>query len=116
MITWAEGAVVHHVTHVNPEKRAARLMCNRYVEFWPADVTEDLPVTCLTCIAEPPIDVEAWRTPILAGKVSEKQRQYLQQNIQRDVDERGDEVVFRCGERHGSRRTSDARCAECGYP
>lgn len=96
MNSWRDDAgMVHTLSHVNNEKRAGRTFCSRYVEFWPKDLVEDVAVTCLTCLVEP-----------THSEVIER--------AQRDVDERGDDIVMRCQD-HLYHRDEDGRCSRCGY-
>lgn len=90
-----DDELVHQLSHMNEEKRAGRTWCGRYIEFWP-DRLLDGPVTCLVCIAQPPLSVEEWR------------------KAKRDVDERGDDLVMRC-RLHLQVTLPDGRCSQCGY-
>ena len=114
MITWNEGGVVHNVTHINKEKRAARLACTRYVEFWPRDVSEDETLSCLTCVSEPPCVYEGWPGP-LSGVTNMARVLAPSKFIQQDVDDRWQDVVDRCGPRHRLKVDSNDRCTACGY-
>lgn len=119
MITWSDvDGVVHHATHINSEKRAARLACNRYVEFWPYDVHEDEPLTCLTCIADPLIDPEGWHRISSSGfgSVTTMARLLAQSKyIQQDVDDRWQDIIHLCGPQHRLKVDENNRCVVCGY-
>lgn len=88
-----DDELVHQLSHINREKRAGRTWCGRYIEFWPNQLL-DAPVTCLLCIGEPQLDDL--------------------KNAQRDVDERGDDIVMRC-KLHLQVTLLDGRCSQCGY-
>lgn len=93
-VMYSDG-LVHELSHVNREKRAGRTWCNRYIEFWP-DHLQDIPVTCLLCIARPALTAKE------------------EAEAQRDVDERGDDIVMAC--KHHFRTTQeDGSCTHCGY-
>jgi len=97
---WRDPAGMSHwVTHINKEKRAGRIACGQYIEFWPPDVSEDAMLTCLICIGTTEEDV---------GRIERVE------NIDRDVNERGDDVVMRCNN-HLYHKDEDGRCSRCGY-
>jgi len=100
MYTLIRAGLVHWITHINEEHRAARTGCNRYEEPWPKDIVEDAPLTCLVCLTTTDADVR---------------RAERDDHVDRDIRERGDEVVGRCGAKHLGVLGDDARCAHCGY-
>ena len=87
--------LVHALSHINCEKRAGRTWCNRYIEFWPYQLL-DVPVMCVTCIAQPDLTPDQWR------------------QAKRDVDERGDDRVMGCRD-HLAFVDPERRCHLCGY-
>lgn len=102
MMTWLDGNVRHELSHWNTERRAGRTNCGRYEEFWPKDLAEDMPVTCLSCVTSP------------APEPSELHAQRARE----DVDERREDVIRACGPQHGKWRSlyhDDGRCWRCGY-
>jgi len=101
MYTWADKCgVVHSITHLNEEHRAARTGCNLYAEPWPKNIIEDVPLTCLVCVTVTDEDIR---------------RAERDDHVGRDIRERGDEVVMRCGAKHREQVDADDRCAHCGY-
>jgi len=100
MYTLIRDGLVHWPTHINEEHRAARTGCGQYFEPQPAEVSEDAPLSCLTCLTTTDEDV------MLAERVD---------HVDRDIRERGDEVVMRCGDNHLYHCEDDGRCSRCGY-
>lgn len=115
MNTWRSGFdVVHNITHMNPERRAARIGCGNYIEFWPSEVGDE-PVTCLTCLADLPIECSVWESPILSGATCPEHEQLiLSTNAQRTVDERWEDRVRACSD-HLTYRDDHGACSRCGY-
>ena len=56
-MTWfdAPATLTHILSHVNPEKRAGRTSCGRYIEFWPEDIDDSTTPTCLQCVGAAPV-------------------------------------------------------------
>jgi hypothetical protein len=100
MYTLARDGLWHRLTHINEEHRAARTGCGQYLEPQPKDVVEDAPLTCLACLTTTDEDI---------------MRAEREQHVDRDIRERGDEVVMRCGSKHLDGVDDDARCVHCGY-
>jgi hypothetical protein len=94
-MTWFDSttSLEHVLSHVNPEQRAGRTMCGRYIEFWPADVTDDAP-TCLQCLG--------------AALVTAPDDA---------VHERWEDVVRHCAlsGKHLVQADNDGYCCACGY-
>lgn len=97
MTTWLHEGLVHDFSHLNPERRAGRTFCGRYVEFWPRDLVEDGVVTCLGCVAQPRPRPAKFDSP-------------------NAVFERWEDRVRECGEnRHNLKRDERGNCVCCGY-
>jgi hypothetical protein len=100
MFTLERGGLVHYLTHINEEHRACRTGCGSYEEPWPQDIIEDAPLTCLACLTTTDEDIL---------------RAEREDYVDRDIRERGDEVVMRCGSKHLDSIVADERCKHCGY-
>ncbi len=99
MFTLERGGLVHYLTHINDEHRACRTGCGSYEEPWPRDIIEDAPLTCLTCLTTTDEDIL---------------RAEREDHVDRDIRERGDEIVMRCSN-HLYHVDDDGRCSRCGY-
>lgn len=91
-----ENGLIHELTHVNEEQRAARTRCGQYIELWPDAVEQAEYPTCLGCLGAPDIDVATWR------------------KAHEDVNERWQDVVRHCTN-HLYHRDEQGRCSRCGY-
>lgn len=96
-VTWTDlHGVCHGLTHVNKEKLAARSECGHYLDFRRGQVDDDGVVSCIACIAAPPL------------------LYYEDRQAEIMVNARKYDTVRRCVN-HFEVRHADGTCMACGY-